>query len=94
MLLSPFGEFFISVVVLFNSNFSTWFSLSFFFLMWTIFKVFIESDAVLLLLFYVLVFLPQGLWDLSSLIKDQTHQRTLNYWTARETSVFIFKPEF
>jgi len=45
--------------------------------MWTIFKVFIESDAVLLLLFYVLVFLPQGLWDLSSLIKDQTHRGLL-----------------
>ena len=33
--------------------------------MWTIFKVFIEFVTILLL-FYVLVFWPQGMWDLSS----------------------------
>ena len=36
----------------------------FFFLVWTIFKVFIEFVAILLLV-YVLVFWPQGMWDLS-----------------------------
>ena len=35
-----------------------------FFLMWTILKVFIKFVTVLLL-FYVLVFVPQGTWDLS-----------------------------
>ena len=34
--------------------------------MWTILKVFIEFLAVLLLVFYVLVFWPRGMWDLSS----------------------------
>ena len=33
-----------------------------FFLMWTIFKAFIECVTILLLL-YVLVFCPQGMWD-------------------------------
>ena len=41
----------------------------FFFLMWTIFKVFIEFVTTLLL-FYVLAFCPQGMWDLSSLTRD------------------------
>jgi len=35
------------------------------FLIWTIFKVLIEF-ATILLLFYVLVFWTQGMWDLSS----------------------------
>ena len=39
-----------------------------FFLMWTIFKVFIEFVTILLL-FYVLVFWPWGMWDLSSPIE-------------------------
>ena len=43
----------------------------FFFLMWTNFKVFIEF-VVILLLFHVLVFWPQGMWDLSSPTRDQT----------------------
>ena len=42
-----------------------------FFLMWTIFKVFIEFDIILFLL-YVLVFLPPGMWDLSTPTRDQT----------------------
>ena len=60
----------------------------FFFLMWTIFKVFIEFVTILLL-FYVLVFWPQGMWDLSSPARDRTRtpctgRRSLNHWTARE----------
>ena len=42
------------------------------FFMWIIFKVFIEFITILLL-FYVLVFWPQGMWDLSSLTRDRTH---------------------
>ena len=58
------------------------------FLMWTIFKVFIEF-IIILLLFYVLVFWPQGMWDLSSLTRDHTcssciGRQSLNHWTARE----------
>ena len=34
--------------------------------MWALFRVFIEFVTTLLL-FYVLVFWPQGMWDLSSL---------------------------
>ena len=37
----------------------------------TIFKAFTEFVAILLLI-YVLFFLPQGMWDLSSLTRDQT----------------------
>ena len=39
---------------------------------WSILKVFIEFVTILLLL-YVLIFWPQGMWDLSSLTRDQTH---------------------
>ena len=39
-----------------------------FFLMWSIFKVFIEFVTILLLL-YVLFFWPRGMWDLSSLTR-------------------------
>ena len=39
--------------------------------MWTILKVFIEFVTILLL-FYVLVFWPRGMWDLSSPTNDQT----------------------
>ena len=42
-----------------------------FFLMWTIFKVFIEFVTVSLL-FYVLFFWPQAMWDLRSPTRDQT----------------------
>ena len=44
----------------------------FLFLMWTIFKVFTESVKVLFL-FYVLVFGPQGTWDLCCPDRDRTH---------------------
>ena len=39
-----------------------------FFFMWTVVIVFIEF--VMLLLFYILAFWLQGMWDLSSLTKD------------------------
>ena len=39
----------------------------FFFLMWTNFKVFIEFVTIVVL-FYILVFCPQGMWDLASLV--------------------------
>ena len=58
------------------------------FLMWTIFKVFIEFVTILLL-FYVSVFWPRGMWDLSSTTRDWTctpciGRQSLNHWTARE----------
>ena len=46
----------------------------FFFLIWTIFKVFIEPVTILLL-FYILTFWPWAMWDLRSLTRDRT--RTL-----------------
>ena len=75
--------------------------LRFFFFMWTIFKVFIEFITILLLflfffpaqklllLFYVLIFLPWGMWDLSFLTRGQTHipysgRWSLNHWATRE----------
>ena len=55
--------------------------------MWTIFKVFIESVTVLLLI-YVLVFWLQGMWDLSSPARDQTRtpciqRQSLNLWAGK-----------
>ena len=52
------------------------------------FKVFIEFVTILLL-FYVLVFWPRGIWDLSSSTRDRTltpctRRRILNPWTTRE----------
>ena len=57
--------------------------------MWTIFKVFIEFVTILLLFFYILVFWLQGMWDLSSLMRDQTRtpcigRQSLNHWITRE----------
>ena len=40
--------------------------------MWIIFKVFIEFVTILHL-FYVLVFWPQGMWDLNSLTRRNLH---------------------
>ena len=61
------------------------FKIFFLFLMWTIFKAFIELVPMLLLL-YVLVFWPQGMWDQ---LPDQglnlhpcTGRWNLNHWTA------------
>ena len=58
-----------------------------FFLTWTIFKVFIESVTILLL-FYVLVFWPWGMWDLSFLTRNWTwtcciRRQNPNHWTTR-----------
>ena len=44
--------------------------------MQTIFKVFIKFVTILLL-FYVLVFWPQGMWNLNSPTRDQTHTPVL-----------------
>lgn len=60
----------------------------FFFLMWTILKVFIEFVPTLLV-FYVLVFWHRSMLDLSSLTSDQTHilciaKWNLNHWVTRE----------
>ena len=60
----------------------------FFFFLWTISKVFIEFVTILLL-FYVLVFWPQGMWNLNSPTRDQTRtpcveRRNLNHWTAQD----------
>ena len=49
------------------------------FLMWTIVEVFIEFGKMLLL-FCVLVFLPQGTWNHSPLMR----RWTFNHWTTRE----------
>ena len=66
------------------------------FLMWTIFKVFIEFVGILFL-FYVLVFRLQGIWDPSSLARDWTctpciGRWSLNHWTSREVPLpYILK---
>ena len=74
------------------------FFLSFFFLMWTIFNIFIEFVTILLLCYLfvrllVLDFWPWGMWNLISLNKDQTHTPSigtwsLNPWTDRGISVW------
>ena len=51
------------------------------------FKIFIEF-VTLLLLFYVLSFWPQGMWDLGSPVKVWAHitcpgRPSLSHWTAR-----------
>ena len=66
------------------------------FLMWTIFKVFIDFFTTLLL-FYVLFFRPRGMWDLTSQTKDQTctlciGRRSFNHWTARQVPIIYFYP--
>ena len=66
----------------------------FFFLMWTIFKVFIEFVTVLLL-FSVLGFWPRAMWDTSSAPRDGTRtrctgRRSLGRWTAREVHALSF----
>ena len=53
-----------------------------------IFKVFIEPVTILIL-FYVLLFWPQGIWGLSSTTRNQTHtsctgRLSLNHWLTRE----------
>ena len=63
--------------------------------MWTTFSLCIEF-VILVLLFYVLVFSPRGMWDLSFPTRDQTHtpyfgRWILNYWTAREVPHLLFQ---
>ena len=65
--------------------------------MWTIFKVFTEFVTILLL-FYVLVFWPGGMWDLSSPTRDRTRtpcigRQSLNHWTA-SFPLLITAPQF
>ena len=65
-----------------------------FFLMWTIFNIFIEFVTILLL-FYVLIFWPGSTLDLSSLTRDQTRtpcigRQSLNHWTTRKVPILIF----
>ena len=59
--------------------------------MWTIFKVFIEFVTILLL-FYVLVFWPPGMWDFTSPTRNQTHtlcigRQSLKHWATREVCI-------
>ena len=61
--------------------------------MWTVFEVFIEFFTTLLLC-YVLVFWPRGMWDLTLSTRDQTHtcclgKCSLNHRTAREVPSLI-----
>ena len=61
-------------------------------LTWTIFKVIIEFCYNIA---SVLVFWPQGMWDLSSPTRDRTctpciERRSLNHWTAREVPSLWF----
>ena len=78
-------------------SFHSSFSFSFFFkkgflffcfLMWTIFKVFTDFFTILLL-FYVLDFWLQGMWNLGSPTRDWTHitclqRQSLKHWTSGE----------
>ena len=49
------------------------FVFKYFFLMWTIFKVFIEFFTIFFSVLRLGFFWPQGMWDLSSPTRDQTH---------------------
>ena len=66
----------------------------FFFLTWTIFKIFTEFVPILLLIYVlVLVLEPQVLWDPRPRIEPAppcVGRRGLNHWTAREVSPLIF----
>ena len=53
--------------------------------MWTIFKLFIEFVAMLFLM-SILIFWPQGLWELITPSRDPTHipcsgRPNLHHWT-------------
>ena len=67
--------------------------------MWTIFLKSSVDFVTTLLLFHVLFFCPQGMWDHSSLTRDQTctpciGRWNLNHWTSREvTPGGLFKIE-
>ena len=62
-------------------------------LTWIIFKVFLEFVTIFFL-YYVLVFWPQGMWDLSSPTSDWTHipcigRQNLNHRTARSPCLSV-----
>ena len=91
---------FLIQLIIFNSSLG--YHLNFFlnsiFSMWTIFKVFIEF-VIILLLFYVLVFWPRGMWDLSSLTRDQTHapgigRRSLNTGPPGKSHLLVYLQNF
>ena len=75
--------------------------LKLFFLVWAIFKVIIEFFMIWPLFygaFGLFVSWPQGMWDLSSLTRDQTctlciGRWSLNHWTTKEVpkSILFFK---
>ena len=61
------------------------------FLMRTIFEVFVEFVTILVL-FHIVIFWPQGMWDLGSPSRDGTWtpcigRRSLNHWTTRDVPV-------
>ena len=67
----------------------------FFFLMWTILKVFIEFLAMWLLS-SIFIFWPQGMYDLICQSRDPTHipcsrRPNLNHWTTTEVPERFFK---
>ena len=60
----------------------------------TFFKVFIKFVMVLILC-YILVFWPRGMWDPSFSTRDGTHtpyigRWSLTHWTAREVPLILF----
>ena len=73
------------------------FFLKFFFLMWTIFKVFIELLQYCFC--FICYFWLWGMWDLSSQTRDWTCNpcigRSLNHWTTREVldGMFLFSSD-
>ena len=63
----------------------------------TIFNVFVEFVTILLL-FYVLVLRPRGMWDFSSPVRYRTctaciGRQSLNHWTTREVLGSTFLPK-
>ena len=66
------------------------------FLMWNIFFKSLLNFFIILLLFYLLFcFWSRGMWDLTSLIRDQTFtscigRHSLNHWTTREIPTRTF----
>ena len=48
---------------------------------WTIFKIFIEFVTILFLFYGLVFFWPRGMWDLSSLTRDQTYTPCIGRWS-------------
>ena len=79
----------------FHSSFSFSFFKKDFFLMRTIFHVFTDFFTILLL-FYVLDFWLQGMWNLSSPTRDWTRisclwRRSLKHWTSGKAPTCAFQ---